>query len=293
MRTKKLALIALACVQLSGCSTVKGWLRPWVCDCSQHATHAAKPPTEVADAHEETHGEGSGDHDDDPHDPSPDVTEPEVADEAAHAAVSLDWREAVDVSQALERERISKAYLIRGGVDADQPVLEGRFGPRNQAEAVVLVPGKTIEIYSESARVAQGKLDLTPAPAEFGPFLRGAELVRDGRLEIVVIGIRRDAVGSQEVVFSVWKVIGLAVARVFERPIATFDGNSWRRVADVRVLAGAKNRFIEVVPSTAGQPKEVYRWNRWEGLYRIPTPAPTAPHRAMRREVRVPLSRQI
>lgn len=297
MRRTAVRLSFLIAISLAsaGCQTVKGWLRPWVCECSTPHTNALEghapdehegdnEPDEYA-AHD--HESGNDEHDEDYAEPAPDESDtpepPETAelDEAALMPAELVWTKSVDLSVQEERDRVKNSYIVRGELDASRVLIEGSFGPKGQPEVAILEPGRTIEIYSDAARVARANFAVTPAPEQFGAFVVATELVRDARTELVVTGVQTDVDGRRFVTVSVWKVIGNAVAEVFERPIAAEVNGAWQPVARVRFLTGQKHRFIEYTP-LEGEGKDtpqIFRWNRWEGMFRVPAAAPTAPRR--------------
>ena len=282
MRLRSSLLIAafVATSLGSGCSTVKGWLRPWVCECSDAEHHAAMEDnaTEEHDLHAETeHDEVSQDSP-----PLVDATESDTHDENALEPATMAWTAAVDLATAGEEERIKSAFLVKGDVQDGRSLVEGLFSSKGQAEIAVIDLGKSIEIYSESARVAKGAFGFEPAPKEFGEFARAGEIVRDGRSELVTVGVQ-SVDGARTIWLCVWKVIGNEIADIFQKQIGVERDGTWIRTADVRFLTGQRNRFIEYTPigpdGTRGAP-EIYRWNVWEGMFRVPRPAPTAPSRS-------------
>ncbi len=276
------ALLIAVIVFGSGCQTVKGWLRPYVCECQTPLEHA----TSVHDEYEE---------DDDPdrasveHEIAPtpdeqiDVTESDTHDEAALEEFPIVWVSPVDVTVTAERDRVKRNYLFRGEADDGRVVIEGEFSSRGQAELAVIEAGKTFEVYSESARVAQSPFVFSAPPKDLGPFVVASQLIRDGHSEVVTRVVSKNEAGEQMLELLIWKVIGGEVAIVFRKPLARLTDGKWIKLGDVRFLTGQKNRFIEYVPTdVGGQPglPEIYRWNRWEGLFRIPKPIPTAPLRS-------------
>jgi hypothetical protein len=83
----------------------------------------------------------------------------------------------------------------------------------------------------------------------------------DERAELVV----RHQLDGRDL-FTVCRVIGKAIGRVFELELAQNT---------VEFVHLGEERAIRV--RSAEAPAEVYRWNQWEGMFRIPEPAPTAP----------------
>ncbi|MEZ4459681.1 MAG: hypothetical protein R3E66_08095 [bacterium] len=279
MRSSLIAALFVATLFGSGCSTVKGWLRPWVCECST-PTHHATVEDDIVEEHDL---QAETEHDEVSQDTSPlvDATESETHDESALEAAAMDWAGPVDLATPGQQDRIKSAFLVKGDVQDGRVLVEGLFSSKGQAEVAVIDVGKSIEIYSESARVAKGAFAFEPAPKEFGEFAQAAEIVRDGRTELVTVGVQ-SVDGVRTVWLCVWKVIGNEIADVFQRQIAVERDGTWVRTAEVRFLTGQRNRFIEYTPiGLAGErgTAEVYRWNVWEGMFRVPRPAPTAPSR--------------
>lgn len=123
------------------------------------------------------------------------------------------------------------------------------------AEVAIVSNDAVISIYRGSDRVARLELggNLT------GP-VRAVQLI-DDRAEVVV-SYQVEGVDY----FVVCRVIGESIARVLELPLegqtVEFVHLGDERAIRVRELGGAAH---------------VYRWNKWEGMFRIPTKAPTAP----------------
>ena len=279
------ALFILIVFSATGCQTVKGWLRPYVCECQTPLEHA----TTIHDEYEEDDDpdldpDGSADKQgEDLSAEQADVTEPDTHDAAALEEFPIELGTAVNVADPKERDRVKRNYLFRGEADDGRVVLEGEFSSRNQAELAVIDVGKTFEVYSDSARVAQSPFLFSAPPKEMGPFVVSSQLVRDGRAEIITRVVSTNESGQQVLELAIWKVIGGEVAIVFRKPLARLSDGKWVPVGNVHFLTGQRNRFIEYVPNDAnGQPgtPEIYRWNRWEGLFRIPKPVPTAPLRS-------------
>lgn len=275
------ALLIFIVFSATGCQTVKGWLRPYVCECQTPQEHATAIHDEYEEDDDPEHS--SVEHGEDLSTEQADVTESDTHDEAALEEFPVEWVNAVDVADPKERDRVKRNYLFRGEADDGRVVLEGEFSSRNQAELAVVDVGKTFEVYSDSARVAQSPFLFSAPPKEMGPFVVSSQLVRDGRAEIITRVVSTNESGQQVLELAIWKVIGGEVAIVFRKPLARLTDGKWVTLGKVRFLTGQRNRFIEYVPSDAnGQPgpPEIYRWNRWEGLFRIPKPVPTAPLRS-------------
>lgn len=130
---------------------------------------------------------------------------------------------------------------------------------RSSGEELVIVEPAELRVLSSSGK--------TIAKADLGAIepdsLRAVRLV-DDRLELVVV--RREAADGPRV-FSVYRVIGSAAAEVFRVDLTD---------TAVEFVHRGDERAIRVTGK--GDPA-VYRWNRWEGVFRIPRRAPTAPIR--------------
>lgn len=122
-------------------------------------------------------------------------------------------------------------------------------------ELALLTASGELSIYHGTERVASLTLG-SPLPDD--PAL--AVRLVDDRTEIVVRHHEEDRDR-----LTICRVIGEAIARVFETDLAD------REIAFVHL---GDERAIRV---TDAEGAAVYRWNKWEGMFRIPTVVPTAP----------------
>ncbi len=135
-------------------------------------------------------------------------------------------------------------------------VFRGDFVRGRGTEHAVLTTSGELRIYKDAEMFASLTVG---APASQIPM----EVVKliDDRLEVVLRHREQD-----RDVLTVCRVIGRAVGRVFETET---DGHT------VEFVHLGAERAIRV--SGPDVPSTVYRWNHWEGMFRVPAPAPTAP----------------
>ncbi len=278
---RALAALLLICgIFLSGCSTVKGWLRPWVCadgacECKCEKTELA---AQTIDAPEETSGDGE--------------------DEANHPTEErvkrpkTDPYKLVDASDAGSRQDLTSAETITilkesfsGKSDTfakENQAVRGRFTKRGTDELAIISPESEISIYNSRGRVAYRDKDRPLASAEglpYGPVL-GMRLVRDGRLELLLI-TQEQTNETTNIYFSIYKVFGREIGRVFDAKIGEAHDGKFVPFARVQTMEGDRDHFLELTPVKEGTPvetdRQIFHWNHWEGMYRVPRQAPTAP----------------
>lgn len=281
--------IGLCCLMIlgSGCSTVKGWLRPMVCDCAEpqavcpveHDDDYDPDTAEENDGSELARSGDSEDEEEDDHGHAEDPMDPSVAVSAEALAEHIPELTATLVSTPEEAKAMRKDYLIRGDL-LGTLALEGNFARGPENEILVVSLGKSVDVFSDASRVAGVKLDLDvlhPYVAQSGirsPVV-ATEVVRDGTFEWVLYGVRKEDT-SEVLEVRVMKVIGESIATVFSAPLARNTDKGWVKVGTFSLGKGLRHRFILYTAEGATEPT-VYRWNVWEGMYRIPYTPPTAP----------------
>jgi len=281
MRYKWLVLTSVI-VLLSGCSTVKGWLRPWVCEC-------------------EAAGQESQDHDHEHEHDDPDDTDEEPLSETDEDSGESEGTEVMTqdslnthlielqgvlVQTQEESTSMRKDFVIRGDL-IGKYILEGNFERSEGNELVVITPGSSVDIYSGKGRVARSTFDLDPSHPQVKAMgiqqpVAASELVRDGYMEVVVYGVRKNE-DTEVLEVRVLKVIGEFAATVFSAPLAVQESGTWRSVGSFNITRGLRHRFLIYTRSQDPENQEVYRWNHWEGMYRVPYTPPTAPGLSVQR----------
>lgn len=191
-------------------------------------------------------------------------------------------------------ERIQSAYSISLGEDDRAQIFTGNFSTQTGNELVVLRPGKDIVAYSTDERVARLDLAGDAAPEAFAELgldldpsgIEAVELVHDDTLQLLLHWRVKTEAGDFAYKMSVLKVIGPFFAHVFTRTLATSktkDG-PLHRVGTYEVLSGTANRDIRWIPANEAGKLQVskavvLKWNKWEGMYRVPGPPAAAPKR--------------
>jgi hypothetical protein len=269
---------------LSGCGAVKGALKPWVCDCppaeqtcSEDGTvlASAEQPILESNLREETESDSQ--------------SEPEEVPESTAPRTVVDpFTDAVVTPASPGWPELSASVGLPSELPADALVLRGNFDRRGETEAVMVEPGNRLSIFGTSRR----RLDITlnedfsrPEIAKiWGRTSAAATLVSDEVSEIVVVGL--DSSGEIEVVtLSIYKVFGDDIGRVFTTEIGRVGPEGITKTAEIEFLGGRRNIAIRRTPLDAsGVPDpgraEIYEWNKWEGMFRMPAPPPTAPKRS-------------
>ncbi|RDV38512.1 hypothetical protein DV096_06750 [Bradymonadaceae bacterium TMQ3] len=183
-----------------------------------------------------------------------------------------------------EREVFAAAHGVTP--EASALAFVGPFVRYQNGAAAVYTPGESLKFYTNGQLHAQ--LDLSHTVAEdvnwegISEHQPGAlRVVRDGTLQVLIpYAVDRGEEGARDYYVGIYKVIGNFVGRIFERRVAH------RPAADAEVqvfgaitfMRGESHRAIGWAPlgDDAGEP-EVLRWNNWEGVFRVPGPAPTSP----------------
>lgn len=193
-----------------------------------------------------------------------------------------------EAALAVADEEKRQAFEETHGVDlSDEPRLyRSHFESSSRSTIAVHRPGDAIELYGEGelqASLPLNDYDDVPIPDEIAQFSMGAiDLVRGDTTQLKLVHAERHDDGEITYHVAVYKLIGDKIGTIFRKPIASqHNGDDLRRLADLRFLHGVDHRIIEWIPleengEPSGDPQR-YRWNRWEGVYRIPMPPPTAP----------------
>ena len=260
-----MASLALgALVLTSGCQTVRGMLKPYVCDCATgSAANAQKCPA--------------------PGDPKPDseadssativaLTQQTTgmainrAEAAAHQQAGADQpalrklqrgasperreqgdpRDVIDPAVAKARlkmsdpdklERLEEFYGVSFESDSDDDtpsakapvVFRGNFALDDGQELAVVRPDGHIEVFSADQRIAHlqvaGKLD----PKTFTDLgfesVQAVRLVRDGSIQLMVHWRETGDDGTQAYKVGLFKLIGPFVGKIFTRTLAVRSGD--------------------------------------------------------------------
>lgn len=166
-------------------------------------------------------------------------------------------------------------------------VFRGRFTGGERQTVAIHRPGQTLALYSGDGRRIS-TVDLDEYDRQIAPeddimdFETGAiELVQDGTEQLQLLHAESDEDGRVTYYLRIYKFIGSRIGTIFSRPVAVRDGDDLQRIARPRYLHGLDHRIIEWTPldeegEAAAEPEQ-FEWNRWEGVYRIPEPPPTAP----------------
>lgn len=256
-----------------------------VCDCEQ--PQLACPDTQhddydpgTLDEHDDSVLSRSGDSEDLEEEPdaAEDPMDPSVAVSAEALEPHIPELAATFVTTAEDAKAMRKDFLIRGDLQGTI-ALEGNFARGPENELLVISP-KSVDVFSDSARVAGAKLEIDVAHSYLAQVgikdpVVATEVVRDGTFEWIVYGVRQEDAGEVLEV-RVMKVIGEAVATVFAAPLARNTDKGWVKVGDFAIGKGLRHRFILYTSEGATEPV-IYRWNVWEGMYRVPYTPPTSP----------------
>jgi hypothetical protein len=185
------------------------------------------------------------------------TTDPEPEPDPAASFENFEPFDPTVASARLEGEAVSSA-LTDAAADVEQPlaVFRGNFATSSGDE--VLVVGQT----TVDVRSADGKRIARREVGAIVPDTARAVRLVDDRLEVVLQRKPKDEPTIETVVL---RVIGRAVAEVF-----VYDGDR-----EVTFIRRGEQKAIRV-SHEEGEPS-TYLWNHWEGVFRIPRRAPTAP----------------
>ena len=278
--------IAFTVFALSGCSTVKGWLRPWVCADGACACPCEGTHTVAEHAAQESDDELGDTGDEVAEEPDEIVTQTEIPKGNPYDEVTIwDPQATIDLADGDAVEQISENFSTKGvELKAPNQAVRGRFTRRGGDELVVITPGSEILIFNARGTVAKRETGRSLSDAQELPMLstNGGALIRDGRSEIALVTQAKSG-DATEVYFSVYKVFGREIGRVFDWKIGEVHEGRFVPYARVRFLRGDRDPFIEVTPVREGaadeSQRQIFHWNHWEGMFRIPHTPPTAPKR--------------
>ncbi|MBA2663809.1 MAG: hypothetical protein H0U74_16090 [Bradymonadaceae bacterium] len=301
----------------TGCSTIRSTLKPWVCDCTvQHAESSTGDDESDEHDHDEdidtsedaAHAQNSrndeegmeamGEEESEEGTGQPNfrtVARASEADQAAalkiaHAPASVvESIASVDTTSADERRAFEQKFGISIPSNPETRVLVGNF-LRNEENAAVIIPGNSIKIYTGGRLAAQRSLTNQDARhrldgIEASELVQPVRLVRNGTLQILVHYAQVEASGAIVYKVAIYKVIGSDIGSIFDETLARREAadQPLKRQGAYEFLQGKNHRFIRWTALDAdGQPLSqpaVLRWNRWEGVYRVPVAPPTAPKR--------------
>lgn len=168
---------------------------------------------------------------------------------------------------------------------------------RNQV--AIVVPGERIAVYAGNEEIAslafEGTADLPSSLTAVRPI----RVVDDGTIQLLAYwpetseSDEEDSADNKdkddapvEYKAGILKVIGPYVGTLFEETVATrpadADPSELKRTGYVDFLEGEDHNHLRWIPADEqGRPAinraDVLEWNRWEGLFRVPSQPPTAP----------------
>jgi hypothetical protein len=196
----------------------------------------------------------------------------------------------VDLSVVARADQIQETYGV--ALDEDAVAFTGNFSTKPGKELLVVRPGKDLAFYSTDSHIAKLEMggeqassvfvDLGLAEERTKP--QAVRLIEDGTLQVMLHWREESEDGASAYKVGVFKVIGPYVGRVFERTLAVRDSEDAEvsRRGTYEFLRGDSSRFIRWIPADdSGElltdQAVTLKWNRWEGVFRVPRPAPTAP----------------
>ena len=208
---------------------------------------------------------------------------------------------AVDLSDRAQRELLRERHGVTLEADGDELAFIGQFtrDPSEQPQLLVLDRERgELKLYDgPTVRARLLDLDLpedetlealgAPAPA------LPVRLVADGTLQLMVWRRARapehktkkqDTKHTPRYHLTAYKVIGPYFGASLDREIAAGPSASPTPTAQISFARTKRHmRIIWTPVDDSGAPvrdrQEVLRWDRWEGVFRVPRPAPTAPRR--------------
>lgn len=183
-----------------------------------------------------------------------------VADEAALFEPADPHVDGVELDGSAAASALEQLGLSPDDVDA---IFQGDFASGgDDADYAIIHSDGTLQ-FRTSDGAGRGRTSLGELVS-----VRTVNLI-DDRVELAVEHRDGDAIH-----FSVFRLIGNAAARVFTIELER-DGTAQN---EVDFVALGEERAIRVTSIDAPTP-QVFRWNHWEGMFRVPAPAPTAPPR--------------
>ena len=292
MRNPFIIIAASMALVISGCSTVQKWVGDSDCDCEVVEKCPAPTTDEIARAivthqidyaYERASSEGEiAAHTLDKEDDQDGARRTEelalepidpTLDDAALNFDDDDHRASFEESSGLQ-------------VPEDGELFRGTFESPDRSAVAVHRPGESIDLYADGQSVASlsiEEFDGESIPDDAFSFPTGAiDLVREGTVQLKLIHAESDEDGAVTYHLAIYKIIGDKIGTIFRKPIATkTQDGTVDPFGDLRFLHGVDHRIIEWTPlDDNGEPDGEairYEWNRWEGVYRIPEPPPTAP----------------
>ncbi len=286
-----LALISLT-ISLSGCSTLQGWFAA-DCECepaepchiSEEDIAWAMVKYEVESAYLRASAQGAQ---------LGVVEEDDDGDESVRTADQLAYDRIdptiPDAQVSFDDDEARQAFEERYGVDVPEgaQVFRHRFHPDDPSAIAVHLPGHYLRIYEDGSPSATLQLDhfddSVPDGDELPVKATAIRLVRDRPTQLQLLHADTDEEGVTTYYLGIYKMIGPKIGTIFLKPVAHFDDEGSRSpLAEVGYLYGFDARIIEWLPvddegDSDAEPRH-YKWNQWEGVYRVPKPPPTAPDR--------------
>lgn len=292
-------LLPFLLIGFTGCAPTQQWLQPRVCECesadaddsnsSQIAHAIAFHQVDQAHYRAETDGDEAALAIKEAQAAEEEEEDEEVwyrsADDLAYEPIDPTISDTV-IALASDEDR--EQFEDRYNIDAPEPgeAFRGRFRAQDRSTIAVHRPGEALEIYSDGELIASQNLeqfDRVIADDDITRFPTGAlDLIRGSDVQLKLVHAEAHEDGSVTYHLGIYQLIGEYIGTAFRQPIARADKDGTvRRLADLRFLHGYDSRIIEWIPlDENGDPVDEplqYKWNHWEGVYRLPGPPPTAP----------------
>ncbi|MFW5967230.1 MAG: hypothetical protein ACOCV2_06910, partial [Persicimonas sp.] len=191
-----------------------------------------------------------------------------------------------------DREELGQKYNVDLD-DEDVTVFEGNFSvTEDGTQLLVIEQTKRMTVYSHDRKLAELELDGQPGVEGFEELdfeadqlePRAVRLVKDDTFQVMLFWREEDDEGEFAYKVAAFKPIGEFIGRIFERTLATRAGEDeeLERRGAFEVLRGDDDRFVRWIPADDNgelltDEAEILEWNKWEGVYRVPEPPPTAP----------------
>ncbi len=207
--------------------------------------------------------------------------------ERAHQVANvIETTARVDNTSSKLRSEAEQKFGVSLPSDANISVMTGDFFPEQENLAIV-TPGNSIKIYAGGRLAAQRPLPKQAPAADLSELTTDiavpVRLVQNGALQILIHSAEPQPDGAILYKARVYKVFGNEIGVIFDETIARKNAKDQpiQRLGEIEFLQGMNHRFIRLTPldkneKPAAEPR-IFRWNRWEGYYRVPAPPPTAP----------------
>ncbi len=192
----------------------------------------------------------------------------------------------VDISSSKQRSEAEQKYTVSLATDPNIHVMTGEFFPE-QDNLVIITPGNSIKIYAGGRLAAQRPLPKQDSTANLSELTADialpVRLVQNDSLQILIYSAEPQTGGAILYKARVYKVFGNEIGVIFDQTIAKREAKDQpiQRIGQLEFLHGMNHRFIRLTAvdkkGTPATEPRIFRWNRWEGAYRVPTPPPTAP----------------